>query len=68
MTHVTRRVLSSAGDIQAFKKRGRFTSRDFHYKRHPSVTTDQEEHWQNRIEELLQTVPPDYVLNTDETT
>jgi hypothetical protein len=62
-----KRFNCSAGFIDAFKKRNRFTSRAFHYKRRPSVTAEQEENWKNRIEELLQTVPLDRVLNTDET-
>jgi transposase-like protein len=57
----------SAGDISNFKKRHHFSSRNFHDKRRPSVTTDQQEQWMNRIEELLRPVPHDRVLNTDET-
>jgi hypothetical protein len=58
---------SSTGYIPYFKRRHRFASRAFHYKCRPSVAAEQVEHWKNRIEDILQTVPHDHVLNTDET-
>jgi uncharacterized protein YjcR len=56
----------SSGDIRAFKKRDRFTSRAFHDKRRPSVTLEQEQHWTDRIEQLLRTALHDRILKPDE--
>lgn len=57
----------SDGFIQAFKKLNRFSSRRSHYKRRPVFTEKQEQHWNEEIKHIFETVPRDRILNCDET-
>ncbi|OHS92896.1 hypothetical protein TRFO_40806 [Tritrichomonas foetus] len=53
--------------ISDFKKRHRFMSKRFHYKRKPNVTEEQQRMWMEKITELLTTKPNDRIINSDVT-
>ena len=57
----------SNGFIADFKKRHRFSSKKFHYKRRPSVTPEQRENWLEQMRKLLTEVPHSRIVNCDET-
>jgi len=52
--------------IASFKERNGLSTRKAHLKKRPKTTDKDIEEFRNRVDELLQTVNPRYVINADE--
>ena len=57
----------SDGFIADFKRRHKFSSKRFHFKRRPNVTPEQRQHWLEQMGKLLAEVPHSRIINCDET-
>ena len=57
----------SNGFINDFKKRHKFSSKKFHFKRRPDLTHEQEIEWIMHLKDLLNTVENQRIVNCDET-